>query len=66
MTKTTVKRTSLCLTQETDRQLVELCAKLGENKSQIITRALQMLYYTCLHTHINRTEGELEDDGNEI
>ena len=39
MGTTTVKRTSFCTTQETQRQLDDLCIRFGENKSQVITRA---------------------------
>jgi predicted DNA-binding protein len=45
---TTIKRISLCLTKETQRQLDELSCRLGENQSQIITRALQAFYFEML------------------
>ena len=41
---TMIKRFSVCLTKENKRQLEELCEKLGENRNQIIVRALQALH----------------------
>jgi hypothetical protein len=46
MAKTTTKRTSFCTTNETYRQLLDLSEKFGENKSQVITRAIHMLHYS--------------------
>lgn len=40
-----LKRTSFCFTTETKKQLEELCEVLGENKSQVITRAIQWLHF---------------------
>ena len=44
MTKTTAKRLTLCLTRETDRQLNELCDRLGESRSQAIVRCINYFY----------------------
>jgi predicted DNA-binding protein len=52
MDKTTVKRTSMCLTKETNRQLQDLKMKLGENSSQVITRAIQLLHYSMRFPNI--------------
>lgn len=41
---TTVKRISFCLTLEAERQLAELQTLSGENRSQVITRAVQLMY----------------------
>ena len=41
---TIIHRFTLCLTKENQRQLDELCKKLGENKNQVMMRALQLLY----------------------
>ena len=38
--KTTVKRVSFCLTKESEKQLNELIARLGENRSQVISRCI--------------------------
>lgn len=46
MSKTTFRRTSFCLTHETQRQLDEICEKFTENPSQVITRALQLLHFS--------------------
>lgn len=46
MTKTTLKRTSFCSTKEMHRQLELLCETFGENKSQVISRALQLLHFS--------------------
>lgn len=46
MGSTTVKRTSFCSTKETQRQIDELRTKFGENTSQVVTRAIQMLHYS--------------------
>jgi len=56
MDKTTVKRTSICLTQETFRQLQDLKERLGENSSQVITRALQVLYNCARFPNIPPTD----------
>lgn len=42
--QTTIKRTSISLTKETDRQLKEIKLKFGENQNQVITRAIYILY----------------------
>lgn len=42
----TLKRTSFCTTPETQRQLDELCTEFGENKSQVIIRAIQLLHFS--------------------
>lgn len=42
---TTVKRRSLCLTKETIRQLDDLVDRFGENPSQVMVRALQLLHF---------------------
>lgn len=52
MGKTTIRRTSFCLTQETQRQLDELCANFGENPSQVITRALQLIHFSLRFPNI--------------
>lgn len=41
---TIIHRFTACLTKENQRQLDELCAALGENKNQVMMRALQLLY----------------------
>lgn len=41
---TTVKRISISLTKEEQRQLMALCEWCGENKSQVIHRAICLLY----------------------
>lgn len=41
---TTVKRISLSLTKEQQRQLEALCDYLGENQSQVIHRAIGSFY----------------------
>jgi predicted DNA-binding protein len=41
---TTVKRTSLCLTRETKRQLDELCKEFGESSSRIMSRSIDLLH----------------------
>lgn len=46
MGTTTVKRTSFCSTKETQRQIDDLKERLGENTSQVVTRAIQMLHYS--------------------
>jgi metal-responsive CopG/Arc/MetJ family transcriptional regulator len=43
---TTVKRVSFCLTKETQRQLDEICKLFQENRSQVIIRAIQSLYFS--------------------
>lgn len=52
MSKTTVRRTSFCLTQETERQLDELCHRFGENPSQVMTRALQLIHFSLRFPNI--------------
>ena len=52
MSNTTIRRTSFCLTQETQRQLDDLCVKFGENQSQIITRALQLIHFSLRFPNI--------------
>lgn len=42
--KTTVKRTSLCLTKESKRQLEEIVIKLGETQSYVIKMAISLLH----------------------
>ncbi len=37
-------RTTICFTRETERQLKELKAKLGENTSQVIVRTINDFY----------------------
>lgn len=41
---TIIHRFTTCLTKENQRQLDELCKVLGENKNQVMMRALQSLY----------------------
>lgn len=41
---TTIRRTSFCLTKEMERQLNELKETLGENTSQVIMRAINLMY----------------------
>lgn len=55
MGKTTVKRTSFCLTQETQRQLEDLSARFGENPSQVMTRALQLLHFSLRFPNVPLT-----------
>jgi hypothetical protein len=43
---TTIKRRSLCLTLEMQRQIDDLCERFGENPSQVMMRALQVLHYS--------------------
>ena len=43
---TTEKRITLALTKEEARTLRQLCEHLSENQSQIIKRAIMLLYYT--------------------
>jgi hypothetical protein len=52
MGKTTVKRTSFCMTQETQRQLEDLSSRFGENPSQVMTRALQLLHFSLRFPNI--------------
>ena len=44
MTQTMVRRTSICLTKETARQLDELKEKFGENTNQVIIRAISYIF----------------------
>jgi hypothetical protein len=61
MGKTTFRRTSFCLTQESQRQLDELCAKFGENPSQVITRALQLIHFSLRFPNIPSEIEEIEN-----
>lgn len=54
---TTVKRTSFCLTQETSRQLEDLSCRFGENTSQVMTRALQMLHFSLRFPNLQLKNG---------
>ncbi len=63
MGTTTVRRTSFCITKETQRQLEDLCRVFGENNSQVITRALQMLHYSLRFPNITLTENVNSKDG---
>jgi hypothetical protein len=60
MTTTTVKRTSLCLTQETQRQLSDLSNIFGENPSQVMTRALQLLHFSLRFSNIQLPINEVK------
>ncbi len=44
MTATTTRRITFCLTKETERQLNELCDRLGESRSQVIVRTINNFY----------------------
>lgn len=50
---TTVKRISLCLTQESHRQVEDLINRFGETQSQIIVRAIQLLHYSTRFPNIS-------------
>jgi hypothetical protein len=50
------RRTSVYLTQEGYRQLEDLSAKLGENKSKVIARAIQLLHYSSRFPNIDPRE----------
>jgi len=65
MGKTTIRRTSFCLTQETQRQLDELCANFGENPSQIITRALQLIHFSLRFPNVPSDIEAINGDNNE-
>lgn len=39
---TTIKRITICLTKESNRQLLSLMKKFGENQSQCINRCLSI------------------------
>jgi hypothetical protein len=41
---TTIRRTSFCLTKEANKQLIYLSEEFEENKSQVINRAIQLLF----------------------
>lgn len=55
MEKTTVKRISMCLTKETQRQIECLSAIFGENPSQVITRSIQMIYQQLKKENLMRS-----------
>lgn len=59
---TTVKRTSFCFTKETQRQLEDLCARFGENPSQVITRSLQLLHFSLRFPNIPLNTREVTRD----
>jgi len=63
MGKTTVKRTSFCLTQETNRQLEDLSERFGENPSQVMTRALQLLHFSLRFPNIPLREWAEKQEG---
>lgn len=42
---TTVKRASICLTADTMQQIEDLGNNFGENRSQIIKRAVHFLHF---------------------
>lgn len=54
MARTVIKRTSICLTKESLRVLEELKEKFGENSSQVVIRALTILY----SAHKNKEENK--------
>ena len=56
MSQTTFRRTSFCLTFETERQLKELCTIYKENPSQVITRSLQLMHFSLRFPHISSDE----------
>ena len=41
---TTVKRLSICLTKETNRQLLDLLQEYGETITQIVSRSIDLLH----------------------
>ncbi len=61
--KTTVKRTSVSFTEETLRQLDEICGKFLENRSQVIMRAIQLMHYSLRFPNLPITgkEAHIED-----
>lgn len=48
MKTTTVKRTTISLTKQVNRHLEDLKENLGENSSQVISRALTMLHASLM------------------
>jgi len=60
MGKTTVKRRSFCFTQETQRQIDELCERFGENASQVMIRAISGMHY--LTFAYDKTMSKLKED----
>lgn len=56
MNQTTVKIASFRSTREIERQLKELCDRLGENKSAVITRSIQQLYQVTFNEKISLKE----------
>jgi hypothetical protein len=40
----TIQKISMGINKETQRQLIELCEMLGDNRSQIIKKSVDMLY----------------------
>lgn len=48
---TTQKRTTICLTRERERQLIWLSDLFGENTSQVIFRAIDLLYIETSKKH---------------
>lgn len=40
----TQQKISMGITKETQRQLIELCELLGDNRSQVIKKAIDLLY----------------------
>jgi len=45
---TTTRRKSICLTAEDERELKLLASHFGENESQVIRRAIMLLYFVML------------------
>lgn len=62
MSKTTFRRTSFCLTFESQRQLDELCANFKENPSQVITRALQLIHFSLRFPNVPSEIEVLENE----
>ena len=56
MDKTTVKRTSVCLTKETERQLNHLRHAFGENTSQVISRAIHIIHFSLRFPNVKLSE----------
>lgn len=58
---TTVKRITISLTKEQERQLKALCDFSGENQSQLIHRALAFYYQIALSAMKKAKEEELDN-----
>jgi hypothetical protein len=65
---TIINRFTLCLTKENQRQLDELCEAFGENKNQVLMRALQILHnkyaLQLLHNKYTKWESEQKKNNN--